>query len=557
MTVDSQNTNLIEAEKIIVELLPNTSDRTIVLKQLLSSADTANSIAPNAWAVTLFSNGFRLNVGQVETLVFIDGKLKANLVGSAGVAPFIGPAFVSADYGSLPQPLCAFHGTVNEYGVLEQSLRSSHDQFIRLAASTSSGRPRKGTPFRSSHCEELIQYARNTLSAAEFSDMNDYVAYHSSDLMGAEYSSTKDFNFFSRKSESFLRRAVGCRVWVVASTRKSGRLTYQIAGVYIPSAVHGEDDGFDIIGSGTPFRPPIDVTNLPWFGELLREQSKFSFGFNPIRGKAIMAELLKLLDQRGSETKAANLFQFCVYTIVSRDVLDAASLERKPLLRTERKPWAGAKKFLDSAAKEGSHLPILLADAKDCTRLLYWGFLKNIEIVDGGTSYEVDQLRPLRGAHTPQELLLVHAGKYIAPNFIKPYALCHTPAFLNESPSIPEDETFIFPEEGFSPETLVEGAAIRITVNSYERNVRARRKCIEHYGIVCLACGFDFEGIYGEIGSGFIHVHHVRPLAEIGERYEVDPIRDLRPVCPNCHAMLHSQSPAMSIEELKRRLKGN
>lgn len=423
MTVDSENTDLIEAEKVIVELLPNPSDRTIVLKQLLSSADMANSIAPNAWAVTLFRNGFRLNVGQVETLVFTDGKLKANLVGSVGAAPFIGPAFVSADYRSLPQPLCAFHGTVNEYGVLEQSLRPSHDQFIRLAASTSSGRPRKGTPFRSSHCEELMQYARNTVSAAESSDMNDY--------------------------------------------------------------------------------------------------------------------------------KSANLFQFCVYTIVSRDVLDAAALERKSLLRIEQKPWTRAKEFLDNAAKAGSRLPILLADAKDCSRLLYWGFLKNVEIVDRGTNYEVDQLRPLRGAHTPQELLLASSGKFIAPNFIKPYALCLTPAFLKESPSKPEDETFIFPEEGFSPETLIEGAAIRVTVNSYERNVRARRKCIEYYGSMCSACGFDFEGTYGEIGSGFIHVHHVKPLAEIGERYKVDPIRDLRPVCPNCHAMLHRQSPAISIEELK------
>jgi 5-methylcytosine-specific restriction protein A len=64
-------------------------------------------------------------------------------------------------------------------------------------------------------------------------------------------------------------------------------------------------------------------------------------------------------------------------------------------------------------------------------------------------------------------------------------------------------------------------------------------------------CDFNFEAKYGEIGSGFIHVHHLTPLANIGKEYEVDSIRDLRPVCPNCHAMLHKKYPPYSIEELK------
>ena len=114
---------------------------------------------------------------------------------------------------------------------------------------------------------------------------------------------------------------------------------------------------------------------------------------------------------------------------------------------------------------------------------------------------------------------------------------------------------FLSPEEGASPETYLEGAAIRVSVNAYERNTKARQKCIEHYGCICAACGFDFEASYGEIGRGFIHVHHVKPLSEIGAQYQVNPIQDLRPVCPNCHAMLHMQSPAMSIEELKELIK--
>jgi 5-methylcytosine-specific restriction protein A len=62
--------------------------------------------------------------------------------------------------------------------------------------------------------------------------------------------------------------------------------------------------------------------------------------------------------------------------------------------------------------------------------------------------------------------------------------------------------------------------------------------------------------LYGKLGDGVIHVHHLRELASLGEEYEVDPIKDLRPVCPNCHAILHNSSPAMTIEKLRKALAG-
>lgn len=102
---------------------------------------------------------------------------------------------------------------------------------------------------------------------------------------------------------------------------------------------------------------------------------------------------------------------------------------------------------------------------------------------------------------------------------------------------------------------LKEGATKQISVNVYERNPVARSKCIEHYGCSCVICGFIFEKTYGELGKDFIHVHHLKELHTIGEEYEVNPIVDLRPVCPNCHAMLHKRKPAYSIEKLKNLLK--
>ena len=55
------------------------------------------------------------------------------------------------------------------------------------------------------------------------------------------------------------------------------------------------------------------------------------------------------------------------------------------------------------------------------------------------------------------------------------------------------------------------------------------------------------------MGKDFIHVHHIIPLNEIKEEYTVDPIKDLVPVCPNCHAMLHRKinEEYININELK------
>ncbi len=109
----------------------------------------------------------------------------------------------------------------------------------------------------------------------------------------------------------------------------------------------------------------------------------------------------------------------------------------------------------------------------------------------------------------------------------------------------------VLPEEIAEPSTVVEGAKRTVTVNAYERDRSARERCLAHWGVVCVACGFDFERRYGALGAGFIHVHHLKPLAEIGEQYHLDPVADLRPVCPNCHAMLHRNEQVLSIQQLQ------
>ena len=109
----------------------------------------------------------------------------------------------------------------------------------------------------------------------------------------------------------------------------------------------------------------------------------------------------------------------------------------------------------------------------------------------------------------------------------------------------------LLPEEISETEGSYEGARRQISVNTYERDRTARDKCVQHYGTRCAVCEKDMSEIYGPEAEGLIHVHHLKPLSEIKEGYRVNPIVDLRPVCPNCHAVIHRRKPVYKIEEVK------
>ncbi|WP_309677953.1 hypothetical protein [Polaromonas sp.] len=286
--MDKRLDEIAEAEAIFVDAMPDRNEREIVLRQLLRSADVANAIAPSAWAVTLLRDGFRLNVGQVEVLVFKVGIVRMNIAGHVGAAPFVGEGFFGANYRSLSKPQCAFEGDALQLKRVVGSIQAGHDRFIRLAALTAAGIPRKGTPFRRSHSEGLMLYARNFLAS------------------------------------------------------------------------------------------------------------------------------------------------------------DASEVDRSD-------EWV------------------------------------------------------------PQE-------------------------------------------EMVGDNLFVEGARLTVQVNAFERNPKARAQCLAHYGMRCAVCDFSFEAVYGPVANSYIHVHHLKPLASIGKEYVVDPLVDLRPVCANCHAVIHLRMPPYEIDEVRAML---
>jgi 5-methylcytosine-specific restriction protein A len=117
---------------------------------------------------------------------------------------------------------------------------------------------------------------------------------------------------------------------------------------------------------------------------------------------------------------------------------------------------------------------------------------------------------------------------------------------------IQSDSKFSFqPSVKKEIELYAEGKQKIVTYKTYDRNPIARQACIKHYGYSCCVCGFNFESAYGRLGSKYIEVHHLKQIADVGQEYLIHPIDDLRPVCANCHRMLHKTRPPISIEELK------
>ena len=128
----------------------------------------------------------------------------------------------------------------------------------------------------------------------------------------------------------------------------------------------------------------------------------------------------------------------------------------------------------------------------------------------------------------------------------------------------PEDN-LLYVADGFADEETADlseresfsesGKRKTMAVSLPERNAKARNACLKRRGHRCLICGFDAGEVYGEGFAGKIHVHHIVPISSKNEKYQIDPEKDLMPVCPNCHMMLHTRVDGvyLSPEELKRR----
>lgn len=95
--------------------------------------------------------------------------------------------------------------------------------------------------------------------------------------------------------------------------------------------------------------------------------------------------------------------------------------------------------------------------------------------------------------------------------------------------------------------TIQEGVKRIIETKVYERSSTLRKIAIEHYthngDILCDACKFSFNKFYGDIGKGYIEIHHIKPIFKY-EDEELDKtiknaLNNVIPLCSNCHSMIH------------------
>ncbi len=99
-----------------------------------------------------------------------------------------------------------------------------------------------------------------------------------------------------------------------------------------------------------------------------------------------------------------------------------------------------------------------------------------------------------------------------------------------------------------------EGRENKVVARRRERSRQARDACLKHWGHNCCVCEQNFEEMYGPAGLKVIEVHHLNPLSGSKDERIVDPVNDLRPVCANCHSVIHSESPSLTIKKVRTRL---
>ena len=112
-------------------------------------------------------------------------------------------------------------------------------------------------------------------------------------------------------------------------------------------------------------------------------------------------------------------------------------------------------------------------------------------------------------------------------------------------------------EKGIDRSWFRDGKLIHIAVNRYERDRKAREQCLKLHGRKCKGCQLDFKSTYGQDIKNIIHVHHTKQLSTFGKEIKKDVTKDLVPLCPYCHAVVHSTKKLMRIEDLQRRIQSN
>ncbi|MFZ2226549.1 MAG: HNH endonuclease [Candidatus Moraniibacteriota bacterium] len=118
-------------------------------------------------------------------------------------------------------------------------------------------------------------------------------------------------------------------------------------------------------------------------------------------------------------------------------------------------------------------------------------------------------------------------------------------------------------EKDYSDLIIEEGFTKFSQIKTKARSRRLVAIAKKHYSkdgkIYCSACNFNFENFYGEIGRGYIEIHHLEPIFARENNFEKslnEAIGGVVPVCANCHKIIHRKNDQLlsipSLQELIR-----
>ena len=366
-----------------------------------------------------------------------------------------------------------------------------------------------------------------------------FVAYHSVSVMGHPYPE-EDLRFFTSK-HAIAQRAVGQLVWVIEGSRFHRRTEYGLCAVHLVTKVVHEAELSVLCGPAlAQWDLPLQLTALEWFPEFLRRNANLSLGLSEISNPETIANFMAC----AAAVPWQELF-LQVPAMVQIDNFTAQdyrnALEAVHITETERDLLQ-----IHCASPRGVQTARQLAMAMGFadwrrTNLVYGKLASRVcKVLEVTPAARLSVL--VRFQHVDQEECRLVLREPVAQAIREFMGLALTASFQQEE--IPLEDP------------LYEGAVHVVQVNAFERNPRARSACIAHHGIACVVCGFSFGAAYGDVAEKYIQVHHLRPLAGIGEEYRVNPVKDLRPVCANCHCVIHLRTPPYTVEEMRQLLQG-
>lgn len=376
--------------------------------------------------------------------------------------------------------------------------------------------------------------------------MSDYIAYHNSEKMGHEYGHNEGepWAFSTNKTKNFLNNAIGQRLWVITGSRGVGKTrAYGLAGVYTPSeVVRGNVHfKFQIRGNrGTAFEPRIDVMTLPWFRKLVREH-RLSFGVSRVKDKRIIAGLESIFGARRTLRPATHILfsqNDFVDGVLAADGTNTVLKWKLP--KTARVGDAALLYAAEPGIFGRAKIVSLAAPVKGKGWGRYTGSIGDVRCLK---------------MFVPLDYLRSEMPRFGWAWYPRSYTTLtkDTGARIEEIIAGYYQDNSDLESDNIEP--AVEGARRLVYINSYERSRTAREKCKIIHGTVCVACQFDFGKAYGANFHGYIHIHHLRQLADIGKKYQVNPKTDLVPICPNCHSVIHSTNPPLSIDAVRKLLR--